>query len=160
MDTPKAVVVPRELYYHEVAYVRGLEAKVAELVAALEGLLARYGIHSNGDIKFAADALAKAKGREVEGQRTGHAGTAREAPRSPALTPSVAGEQVDAPAPQMLTPADNASYLTMVRASAIEQRGKNTYTWMDPSHVLSLLDLIDAQHTALRQARAKAKGTK
>lgn len=28
---PIAVVVPRELYYHEVAYVRGLEAEIARL---------------------------------------------------------------------------------------------------------------------------------
>jgi hypothetical protein len=30
-----AVVVPKELYYHEIAYVRGLEARVAKLEATL-----------------------------------------------------------------------------------------------------------------------------
>jgi hypothetical protein len=28
MTNPEIVVVPKELYYHEVAYVRGLEAEV------------------------------------------------------------------------------------------------------------------------------------
>lgn len=35
MSEPVAVVVSKELYYHEVAYVRGLEARVAKLEAAL-----------------------------------------------------------------------------------------------------------------------------
>lgn len=35
MSDIEVTVVPRELYYHEVAYVRGLEARNAELVAAL-----------------------------------------------------------------------------------------------------------------------------
>jgi hypothetical protein len=30
-NEPQLVVVPRDLYYHEVAYVRGLEARVKEL---------------------------------------------------------------------------------------------------------------------------------
>jgi hypothetical protein len=40
-------------------------------------------------------------------------------------------------------PADNVLYLVQLRASAIEQKNKDTYTWMDPRHVLNLLDLID-----------------
>jgi hypothetical protein len=35
MSEPIAVVVPKEFYYHEVEYVRGLEARVAKLEAAL-----------------------------------------------------------------------------------------------------------------------------
>jgi hypothetical protein len=35
VSEPVAVVVPKELYYHEVGYVRGLEARVAQLEAAL-----------------------------------------------------------------------------------------------------------------------------
>lgn len=31
----KLVVVPRDLYYHEVAYVRGLEAEIERLRAAV-----------------------------------------------------------------------------------------------------------------------------
>ena len=38
MREPIAVVVPKDLYYHEVDYVRGLEARVARLEAALSGL--------------------------------------------------------------------------------------------------------------------------
>lgn len=32
---PVAVVVPRELYYHEVKYVRGLETRVKELESSI-----------------------------------------------------------------------------------------------------------------------------
>ena len=35
MSEPIAVVVPKDLYYHEIDYVRGLEARVANLEAAL-----------------------------------------------------------------------------------------------------------------------------
>jgi hypothetical protein len=35
---PQLVVVPRDLYYHEVAYVRGLEARVKELEAQTQTL--------------------------------------------------------------------------------------------------------------------------
>jgi hypothetical protein len=31
MSYPQAVVVPRDLYYHEVAYVRGLEAALRDI---------------------------------------------------------------------------------------------------------------------------------
>ena len=36
VSEPVAVVVPKELYYHEVGYVHGLEARVVELKAALK----------------------------------------------------------------------------------------------------------------------------
>jgi hypothetical protein len=36
MTDVQVTMVPRELYYHEVAYVRGLEKANAELVAALK----------------------------------------------------------------------------------------------------------------------------
>jgi hypothetical protein len=36
MSKPIAVVVPKDLYYHEIDYVRGLEARVAKLEAALK----------------------------------------------------------------------------------------------------------------------------
>lgn len=39
MSDVQVTTVPKELYYHEVAYVRGLEARNAELVAALEGII-------------------------------------------------------------------------------------------------------------------------
>lgn len=37
MSDIRAVVVPKELYYHEVAYVRGLEAENERLRKALKG---------------------------------------------------------------------------------------------------------------------------
>ena len=36
MSDVQIMMVPKDLYYHEVAYVRGLEKKNAELVAALK----------------------------------------------------------------------------------------------------------------------------
>jgi hypothetical protein len=39
-----------------------LIAAAPDLLAALQAMLKRYGIHSNGDIKIAADAVAKATG--------------------------------------------------------------------------------------------------
>ncbi len=37
MSDIEITVVPKDLYYHEVAYVRGLEAQNADLMAALKG---------------------------------------------------------------------------------------------------------------------------
>lgn len=36
MTGPIAVVIPKEWYYHEVSYVRSLEARVKELESLLE----------------------------------------------------------------------------------------------------------------------------
>ena len=36
MSDPEIVTVPRELYYHEVAYVRGLEAQLATAMAKID----------------------------------------------------------------------------------------------------------------------------
>ena len=44
MSEPIAVVVPKDLYYHEIDYVRGLEARVAKLEAALRRC--RQGWHN------------------------------------------------------------------------------------------------------------------
>jgi hypothetical protein len=70
MSEPIAVVVPKELYYHEVAYVRGLEARVAKLEAATQGMLdewdkfTRYGSPmakaANERVAFARAALKDA----------------------------------------------------------------------------------------------------
>ncbi len=40
-DMPRLTTVPRDLYYHEIAYVRGLEAKVADAAAFLDALASR-----------------------------------------------------------------------------------------------------------------------
>jgi hypothetical protein len=41
-DDLKVVLVPRELYYHEVAYVRGLEVDNKRLREAVKGLLIEW----------------------------------------------------------------------------------------------------------------------
>jgi len=63
MTDLKIATVPRDLYYHEVAYVRGLETKRDELVAICERI--RDGIIGDGitpaDLDALYAAIAKAK---------------------------------------------------------------------------------------------------
>jgi hypothetical protein len=53
---------------------------------------------------------------------------------------------------------DNIFYLTMLRASATEQQGKDTYTWMDPNHVIFLLNAIDAKDAEIARLRKAVDG--
>jgi hypothetical protein len=56
MSEPIAVVVPKELYYHEVAYVRGLETKLAaknaEIAEAREAVAFQNKVIVSGTLKL------------------------------------------------------------------------------------------------------------
>ena len=62
--------IPRDLYYHEVAYVRELEASKAELLAALKRalfvlespLLNNIPVNGGGAVNAVRAAIAKAEG--------------------------------------------------------------------------------------------------
>jgi hypothetical protein len=68
----KAVVVPKELYYHEAAYVRGLETAARATLASLVEMVECYGGDDGlGPIPIiehakAAISAAKAAGIKVE----------------------------------------------------------------------------------------------
>jgi hypothetical protein len=50
MTELKVVVVPKELYYHEVAYVRGLEAEIERLRKETQHL--REALERRGEILY------------------------------------------------------------------------------------------------------------
>lgn len=70
MSEPIAVVVPKELYYHEVGYVRGLEARVAKLEEVIQ---TQNGVVVSGTLKLNE---ARARVAELEAalaEKTGEA---------------------------------------------------------------------------------------
>ena len=70
MSEPIAVVVPKELYYHEVDYVRGLEARVAKLEEVIQ---TQNGVVVSGTLKLNE---ARARVAELEAalaEKTGEA---------------------------------------------------------------------------------------
>lgn len=62
----KIVVVPKELYYHEVAYVRGLETAARAMLAALKEVASHYHAADDEMVRVAI-AQAEAAGIKAEG---------------------------------------------------------------------------------------------
>ena len=68
MNDVEVTMVPKDLYYHEVAYVRGLEKKNAELVAALNDIVDNENVPTKstsvGHLVSIARAALKAAGEK------------------------------------------------------------------------------------------------